>query len=416
MRITIIVTALLALALMACGGGSGTASTENTSAQTIVGPDSATSDEVEPAAVQPTVQSLAELAAGKHWLIMGQDLDGLRDYKASDCCPNPPGVTSYLNFYGFLDANQGYGGLGLTPDGAVHPVEIDWGGGPVHLINTARDFPDAFHAIGLSMVENQTPNGLSKIIAGDYDAEIEQLAVVLKRIDQPILLRIGYEFDGAWNQGYENTTNFIGAFQRIVDGLRSAGVSQLETVWQASAAPADDSIDGGVREDISAWYPGDEYVDWVGLSWFLPPDEIGAAMAANGAPSQRVLADEVLSFARLNNKPVIIAEASPQGFYLSQNYRANIGGVIDGPSAENRREVSGDVIWQTWYQPLFDYIESNADVIRALAYINTEWDTQDLWDAPYEGGFWGDSRVQANPVVLEKWLETINSPVWLHSR
>ena len=52
-------------------------------------------------------------------------------------------------------------------------------------------------------------------------------------------------------------------------------------------------------------------------------------------------------------------------------------------------------------------MESNADVIRALAYINVRWDDQDQWDAPYESGYWGDSRVEVSPYLTDRFNEAI---------
>ena len=118
--------------------------------------------------------------------------------------------------------------------------------------------------------------------------------------------------------------------------------------------------------------------------------------------------------ARSHGKPVMIAEASPQGYHLSRGSYANIGAVVDGPTAEDVRHLSGENIWQEWYVPFFDYIRDNSDVIGAVAYINTDWDSQDLWDAPYEQGYWGDSRVHANPIVQAQWLQEISRPNWLH--
>ena len=91
--------------------------------------------------------------------------------------------------------------------------------------------------------------------------------------------------------------------------VRDNGVSNFASVWQSCASPIDDILEGNTHENIGDWYPGDSYVDWVGLSWFLLPDE-----SRNGSPTQRQLADEVVSFARNHNKPVMICESTPQGY------------------------------------------------------------------------------------------------------
>ncbi|MGV6807419.1 MAG: endo-1,3-beta-xylanase, partial [bacterium] len=176
--------------------------------------------------------------------------------------------------------------------------------------------------------------------------------------------------------------------------------------------PVDDILDG-FHEDISDWYPGDSYVDWVGLSWFLRPDFV-PANAPENTPSQRQLADEVIAFARENGKPVLIAEASPQGFDLKRGYEAAIAPVWNGTAGEKIQALSPTEIWDAWFAPFFDYIHSNSDSIRAVAYINANWDAQTMWGPPYNQGFWGDSRVQSNPDIEALWNKEIGKPVWLH--
>ena len=62
-------------------------------------------------------------------------------------------------------------------------------------------------------------NSEDKVADGSYDYLIEELVdFVRDHPDHPFLIRIGYEFDGSWNN--YDTKNFKGAFRRIVDALR----------------------------------------------------------------------------------------------------------------------------------------------------------------------------------------------------
>ncbi|MBL7112494.1 MAG: hypothetical protein ISS19_11215 [Bacteroidales bacterium] len=122
---------------------------------------------------------------------------------------------------------------------------------------------------------------------------------------------------------------------------------------------------------ISRWYPGDEYVNWVGYSHFDGPD-----------PGQ-----SIRDFAEAHNKPVMIAEATPK---------------VD------LKTGSGISHWENWYQPLFEVIYNN-DRIKALAYINADWEIQPMWT----GQGWGDSRVQVNDVVKSNWQNEIAKENWL---
>ena len=349
---------------------------------------------------------------GKIALIIGQDLGSNRDYTNSKCCPVPAGTTTYIGLFKLLDRNHEYGGIGIDPEGKPLDFYADWGGGKSSLYKLMEEYPNSAIAIGLSMTENEHPGAMAKLIAGEYDKNIRHLTKLIKQHPKPVYLRIGYEFDGMWNQGYGNRQAYIDSYRRVADVVRDEGASNVSFVWQSSTSPADDSIEGG-HEDIKEWYPGDEYVDWMGLSWFLAPDYVGEK--SNFPSTQNALADEILVFARERNKAVMIAEASPLAYDLKRNYRAFHSNIWDGQPHQGKQSKSGEMIWNEWFVPFFSYIYDNSDVIKAVAYINANWDAQSMWAGNYESGYWGDSRVQENPYVLEKWLDEISSDVWIHS-
>lgn len=341
-------------------------------------------------------------------LIVGQDLSAVRGYMSSGCCLKPDGLTAYLDFYDILKPGD-FGGLGIDADGKQLDFELSWGAGPNSAFLTATAFGVSNIAIGLSITENEHPGGLQRIVDGKHDSEIRQLARFAEMVDGRVYLRIGYEFDGAWNHGYWNPDQYIGAYQRIVDVLRAEGADNVEYVLQASAAGVDEIIDGK-HEDISKWYPGDEYVDWIGLSWFMNPDERSIVPQANFTPkSPGELSDEVLQLAREKGKPVMIAEASPQAMDLNENFTANHSPLWDGDPTTDQKPVTNDEIWDYWFAPLFAYMEENHDVIDALAYINVDWDSQPMWGPPYESGFWGDSRLESNPELARRFNEAVTA-------
>jgi hypothetical protein len=330
--------------------------------------------------------------------IVGQDLGSIRDYYDSDCCVKPDGNTAYINL---LSEQHVFSALGIDAEGNELDIESDFGAGKANVRKTATEFPGGL-AIGLEFVENNHPNALSQLIDGHYDDHIGQLAHFINMIDEPVWLRVGYEFDGMWNQGYGDPEKYKAAYRHVVDKLREANVGNVEYVWQASTSPVDDMIEKRF-EDISTWYPGDAYVDWIGTSWFLTIDE-GPTVATDYKPaSQRELTDQVLAFARSRAKPVMIAESSPQGYDLAENLNANIAPVWDGKQKGDIKSVSDSEIWDAWYAPLFQYMNENEDVIRALAYINANWDAQPRWGAPHAEGYWGDSRLQVNPEIARRF-------------
>lgn len=340
--------------------------------------------------------------------LIGQDLGAIRAYVRSDCCAQADGGTAYVSFYDLLSADAAYGGLGIDPDGRPVDIEADWGAGPGSAYKTATEFGFEYLALGLFMTENHHPGGLDQIAAGERDREIAQLARFAHAVDTSILLRIGYEFDGAWNQGYADAARYVRAYRRIVDGLRERGVGNVIYVWQGAASSIDAVIDGGRRDVIRDWYPGDAYVDWLGFSWFMHPDERPSVELPFAVPPPRELADEILELAREVGKPVLVAEAAPQGYDLREKTFAHRAPLWDGKAGSGTRAVASEAVWTDWFQPMFDYVEANGDVIRGLAYINVRWDDQDMWDAPYESGYWGDTRLEVDRTIAVRFSAAID--------
>jgi len=337
--------------------------------------------------------------------IVGQDLGSIREFYESACCIKPDGNTAYVSLYNLLSEGFVFSGLGIDPDGKPLDIEPDTGTGPQSAWKTATEFSGGL-AIGLELAENNHPQAMSHLLEGQYDEHIRHLARFIKMINKPVWLRVAYEFDGTWNRGYEDAKKYKAVFRYVVDKLRELDVKDVEYVWQASASPIDDVLDRG-HDDILRWYPGDDYVDWMGVSWFLAPDEKPVVELEYQPPTQRELADEVIKFARARSKPVMIAEAAPQAYDLARGFSANITPIWDGPQKGDKAKLGSSEIWKNWYAPLFQYMNDNDDVIRALAYINANWDAQARWGEPHNEGYWGDSRLEADPEIAKRFNQAM---------
>ena len=147
-------------------------------------------------------------------LIIGQDLDSVSSYVDSGYFPIPGGVTTYLAFYQLTKSSfPAYGALGQDIEGHATEEDIDLGAGPLNAWRLAQDNPDSALVIGLNIAEGNgdtlwVPGGLADIAVGVYDKNIQRLAHFCREVGRPVYLRIGYEFDGAWNRGYEKQTSY----------------------------------------------------------------------------------------------------------------------------------------------------------------------------------------------------------------
>jgi len=323
--------------------------------------------------------ALFEPPPGKQLFIVGQDLGAIggfawpRNRGYVDGIPiAPAGVTTYLS----LPRLAGMEKAANLGSGVLNAQAI--------LANPR--YAHAVLAIGLHFV------GKEKAIAdGEMDAAIQRLADWIRKSNRPVFLRIGYEFDGSWN--HYDPENYRKAFRRIVEILRERGAKNCAMVWQSATSP----VNGSRAPDVMKWYPGDDYVDWFGYSWFL------------NQPRQIELTDAWLALAAERGKPVMVCESAPQGYDLK---RLNKRSIFRG---KNPQPKTAEQIWAEWYEPFFAYVNRNRHQIRAVAYINANWNRQLMWGWPYSNGYWGDSRVQVNPVIREKWLAELSQPGWMRA-
>ena len=264
-------------------------------------------------------------------------------------------------------------------------------------------------------------------------------------------MRPGYEFDLVWNIGYEDTNAFKNAFRHIVDRFKAQSVNNVKFVWQAAASPFN-NVDYLASQDprpeftefkklfgnrvlhdpweLEDWYPGDDYVDIVGFSYFESPDSKGSVaiskFGVNVVKTQRDMTDKLLGIARVHHKPVMIAEITPRGYDIGALTKSNTHQFWDGPVYTNwdvdpeKRVKGGTVtvtaedIWTNFYQPLFDYVEYHGDVIKHFHYIDADWTSELQYQWTNEFQYWGDARVEADEFIKKKWQHEINKPKWIH--
>lgn len=242
------------------------------------------------------------------------------------------------------------------------------------------EFPGSAAQIGLNLVGQ-----LEAVNNGSLDDNIRSLAEILRATNRPIFLRIGYEFDGPWN--HYDPAGYVHAFQRIVRIFRGENVaghsislvSNVAFVWHSAGWKT-----FGERP-IAAWYPGDGYVDWVGVSWFAWGHAEENRIAYTGR-------ENLLRFARHHDKPLMIAESGPKQYHPATD-----------PNS-----------WKDWYGPLFEWLTRNN--VKAYCAINQNWLAQQMWADPTckQGMDWGDSRVQVpGSRVLKRWQDTIRSSRYL---
>jgi beta-mannanase len=115
---------------------------------------------------------------------------------------------------------------------------------------------------------------LDAINAGKYDTYFRDRATALKNLGHPVFLRPMYEMNGDWMDwdGYHNNTpgttdgpaKYVQAWRRMHDIFMTVGATNVGWVW----APNSESVPADTWNDFRNYYPGDGYVDWVGVDGY----------------------------------------------------------------------------------------------------------------------------------------------------
>ncbi len=275
----------------------------------------------------------------KTLLIIGQDRPTIDNYvKATQVVPG--GVMTYTSIQELSGLRRPF-----NNGAGIHDA--------TYLMNK---YPHSTLQLGLYMV-----GALLQINDGTYDANIDRLADWIAEQERPVFLRIGYEFDEPTN--HYDSTQYKFAFQRIVNRIRAKGVTNVAFVWHSCGKLFD--------KDPEMWYPGDEYVDWIGVSYF--------------STSQHETATGMYWNAYFKQKNFMIAEASPMGMV---SLRAK----------------------KDWYKRFFEFIEETKP--HAVCYINSYWDGLPA----YRQSRYGDARVEADPEIQAMWMEEISQDKYIHAQ
>lgn len=295
-----------------------------------------------------------------------------------DNVPVPPsGITLYIGF-GTPDQTEGFVMNQSVQDYLALPA----------LDNTILHL--SANWVGEGVDEAGIIEKEEDILNGRQDGFIDWLADWCSAQGRPIFFRLGYEFNRPVLALF-TPERYAPAYRYIVDRMRARNVSNVAFVWASanlSFVPAGPSTPW----DFDTWYPGDEYVDWFGFSMWFPdvPDTV------------------MLDAARARNKPVLLAEVTPVEFNVSESSFYPL-------LTRDRQVIDASEMWYRWWQPMFDFIDNNIDVIGGLAYIANDWRGDSVWaDNPF---FWNsDGRVWANDTILELWTETVSRSVFVQPK
>jgi hypothetical protein len=146
----------------------------------------------------------------------------------------------------------------------------------VHLYYDWGPLPDTFSTPSQNGVVLLSWGGTDykTINSGSADAMLGRSADAIVRYGKPIFIRWAWEMNGDWfpwggPKNGNNPDGYIAAWRHIHDLFVAHGASNVAWVWSPNAG----SVPDEPRNQINRYYPGDAFVDWVGISGYLGASE-----------------------------------------------------------------------------------------------------------------------------------------------
>ena len=189
---------------------------------------------------------------------------------------------------------------------AVHTDRVDWANWQNSILSGIQNFGGESAELAWTIPMFSDQGTLAGAAAGDYDAYFVKAAKTMlagRPGDSAIYVRIGEEFNlSTWPwaaKGHEQ--EFIQAYRHFVDAFRSVS-SKFKFEWNVNL--------GDFGMDPATAYPGDAYVDIVGMDFYykLKWDSADPLTAWNTKVSQKYGLQWVEDFAKSHGKPTAYNE------------------------------------------------------------------------------------------------------------
>lgn len=221
---------------------------------------------------------------------------------------------------------------------------------------------------------------LNQILSGKWDAYIDAWADGARAFGRPFFVSFCNEMNGDWFPwsgvfyGAENGGNevFKKAWRYVVDRVRARGAKNIRWVFHVNAFPA-------INDHwnlMASYYPGAEYVDWLGLSIYGKQFRNLGNWAEFGDlidwPYREITAIDP-------DKPVMLAEF----------------GVGEFPKSGSKAK---------WFRDAFRMIPTYPR-IKAAIYWHERWQNED--------GSYSNLRINSSPEALKAFRDGLSRPEWI---
>ncbi len=155
---------------------------------------------------------------------------------------------------------------------------------------------------------NDSAYSFTNILAGNLDAYLYKFAGDIVRTNLPLVIRFDHEMNGTWypwSAGmtlYNNSSaKYIAVWRYVWNIFQKVGANS-DVIWDWSPSRVDtlNPASTGVTQ-LSADYPGDSYVDWVGATVYWRHSSVATDYVTNFGKT-------ISQIRAITNKPMFFAE------------------------------------------------------------------------------------------------------------
>jgi mannan endo-1,4-beta-mannosidase len=152
------------------------------------------------------------------------------------------------------------------------------------------------------------------IAAGAYDNYLRSYADSVRNFGHAVVIGFGHEMNApwySWGYGHVRPPTFVAAWRHIVTLFRGRGADNVTWLWTVN-------VDRPGTGPVAPWWPGPNYVTWVGIDgfYFRQSDSFASVFGRT--------IDEVRALTR---KPVLLSETAVGP---AAGQFAKIGDLFDG--------------------------------------------------------------------------------------
>lgn len=142
---------------------------------------------------------------------------------------------------------------------------------------------------------------LARIASGAFDDYIRTVAKGIGGLDYPVAIRFAHEMNGFWYPWCEQSNgnqpgDYVKAWRHVHDIFTQAGVHNVIWVWSPNVSYAGSA-------PLQELYPGDQYVDWVGLSGYY-----GTGGVKDYVSFDQIFDSTLTQLHQFTGKPIVVTE------------------------------------------------------------------------------------------------------------